>query len=145
MIKLFCGAVLAAAVLSLSGCGSADPAPVAGPATTAPAGDTASVCQRWQAVQLPYLTSTAPEAKAYAKAVADSYQGVEAGNALELQRAFYTGWAEAVRPLVTQAEAPELRAALTTQVTELDRRAAAARVDFAQQPFLAAQQLCLQN
>ena len=140
MINLFCGTVLAATVLALSGCGSENPAPAA-----APAGDTASVCERWQTVQLPYLTSTAPEAKAYAKAVADSYQGVEAGNALELQRAFYSGWAEAVRPLVTQAEAPDLRAALTTQVAELDRRAAAARVDFAQQPFLAAQQLCLKK
>jgi hypothetical protein len=152
MIKTLGGAVLIGGALALSGCGGAGPAtpaPAAAPAasatTSSAAGDTAAVCERWKAAQLPYLLSTAPEAKAYAQAVADSYQGKEIAGAAEIQRKFWSGWADAIRPLVAQAEEPELQKELAGQVAELDRRAAAGKVDLTQQPLPPAQHLCLRG
>jgi hypothetical protein len=149
MIKLLGGAVVLAALLTVSGCGGAGTAgpnksvsAAASAAASPPAGDTVAVCARWMKAQLPYLSNTAPEAKAYAKAVADSYQGNETAGALEVQLAFWSAWADAVRPLAAEAAAPELQAALTTQVEELDRRAAGGRIDSTQMPFAPVQELC---
>jgi hypothetical protein len=149
MIKSLGGAVVLAALLTVSGCGGAGPAgpnkavsAAASAAASPPAGDTVSVCARWKEAQLPYLTNTAPEAKAYAKAIADSYQGKETAGVLEIQLAFWSAWADAVRPLAAEAAAPELQAALSTQVEELDRRAAGGSIDSAQMPFAPVQELC---
>jgi hypothetical protein len=146
MITMKAGAVLAAAMLAVSGCGGDTPAPSAqAPATgaaSAPAGDRAAVCARWKESDLRYLLHTAPEAKAWAQAVADSYQGKAPENAVEIEHAYFSSWATATRPLVAQAADPEVRAALTEQVAELDRRAAASTADYAQQPPTRAMEVC---
>jgi hypothetical protein len=148
MIKLLGGAVVLAAVLGMSGCGgdgqAASTKTVTAPESAA-AGDTAAVCARWKEAQLLYLLSTAPEAEAYAKAMADSYEGKQVAGALQIQHAFFSAWADAVRPLVAQADAPDLQAALRAQVDELDGRAAAGTIDFTQQPVMPGQELCLKG
>ncbi|UQU62785.1 hypothetical protein COUCH_27615 [Couchioplanes caeruleus] len=145
MIKLFAGLALGA-VLALTGCTDDDAttgkAAAAAPASSAPA-NTDAVCKRWMAAQQPFLMNTAPEAKAYAKAMADSYQGKKTAGAQEIQRAYWSGWADAVRPLVAQADTPALKAALTAEVTELDRRATARTADASEQAFGPIQELCL--
>jgi hypothetical protein len=137
MIMMRAGAVVAAAMLAVSGCGG--DTPEAAPVATA---DNTAVCAQWKESQLPYLLHTAPEAKAWARAVADSYQGKEPANAVEIQRAYFSAWAEATRPLVARAGTPELKSALTEQVAELDKRAAAGTADFAQQPLTQALEVC---
>ncbi|AGZ43026.1 hypothetical protein [Actinoplanes friuliensis] len=142
MIRILRGAVVLTALLVVGGCGGETAAPE--PAASAVADNQAAVCARWKEAQLPFLAGTAPEAKAYTRAMADSYQGKETAGALEIQKAFWTGWADAIRPLVAEATGPELKKALTAQVGELEQRAATGQVDFAQQPVTgSAQELCL--
>ena len=135
MIKKKTGVALTAVVLALGGCGGDAPQP----APTA--ADPAAFCARWKAAQLPFLLYTAPEAKAWAKAVADSYQGKEPADAVAIQRAYFSAWAQATRPLAAQASTPELRTALTEQVAELDRRAAAGAADYTP-PITRALEVC---
>ncbi|MEV4703286.1 hypothetical protein [Actinoplanes sp. NPDC049316] len=142
MISNVLKAVALGAVLAVSGC-AGDDAAAGRPAATAAGSNTDAVCARWMAAQKPFLLHTAPEAKAYAQAVADSYQGKETPGAREIQRAYWSGWADVIRPLADQADAPELKAALTAEVTELDRRATAEQADASEQAFNPVQELCL--
>jgi hypothetical protein len=144
MIRMLGGAVVLAAVLMVSGCDGDEPT-ASGPAASAPvsaaADNSAAVCARWKQAQGPFMSNTAPEAQAYSDMVADSYEGRETPGALEIERAYWSGWANAIRPLAAEATAPGLRAALTAQVSYLDARAAAGNADVTQ-PFAPAPQAC---
>src|SRR5690242_19691202 len=100
MIKIWAGAVAATALLAVGGCAgdAPEPAPTAA--------DNTAVCAQWKEAQLPYLLHTAPEAKARARAIADSYQGKEPADAVEIQHAYFAAWADATRPLLAQAGSP---------------------------------------
>ena len=125
MVKTFGAAIAVSAALALSGCSGGEPASPPGEApSAAAAGDTKTVCTEWMAAEQPFLLNTAPEAKAYNKVMADSYQGRQTARAGEVQRAYWSAWADAIRPLVGRAGTPELQAALTAHVEDLDRRAA---------------------
>ena len=143
MIRGLAKVLAISTALALSGCaGDSATHSTAGAASSA-LGDTGAVCARWMEAQKPFLLHTAPEAKAYDKAMSDAYQGKKTPNAVEIQRAYWSGWADAIRPLVEQAGTAELKTALTAQITELDRRAAAEKVDVAKPAFTPIQELCL--
>ncbi|MEV4636919.1 hypothetical protein AB0J80_06155 [Actinoplanes sp. NPDC049548] len=146
MIKAFVYAVGLTAALAAGGCTADKSQPSSGSANAAagaPAAGAGAFCARWMKAQEPFLLNTAPEAKAYGKMVADSYQGKPTPDALQVQRAFWKGWADTIRPLVGQGGTPELEAALAAQLKELDRRAAAQKPDLNQRPLASIGRLCL--
>ena len=62
---------------------------------------------------------------------------------LTVQRAYWTAWADAVRPLADGAGSPELKAALAAHVADLDRRAAGGKIDPARPLSTSIGELCL--
>lgn len=147
MIRFAGRVALVVAVLVVGGC--AGDGSSASNATGRPAAavvdNTATVCAQWREAQSPYMLGTAPEAKAFNQVVADRYQGKRTPHADEVQRAFWSGWADVVRPFVSEASSPDLKAALTAQVDELEQKAASREAHLWHQTLAPALQACLKS
>jgi hypothetical protein len=95
--------------------------------STASADNTAAVCAQFVASVKPFISTgadEAPEAKAYAKVMADAYQGKEVpeGQEIDIQHAYWSALEKAPRALAAKATNAALRDALSAYADELDGR-----------------------